>query len=44
MRTVAGWMADVLETPDDKALQQRVRGQVRELAQQFPAPANGSGA
>ena len=44
MRTVAGWMADVLAAADDKALHQRVRGQVRELAQQFPAPTNGQGA
>jgi glycine hydroxymethyltransferase len=40
MRTIAGWMADVLTAADDKARQQRVRGQVRELAQQFPAPSN----
>jgi glycine/serine hydroxymethyltransferase len=44
MRTIAGWMADVLTAPDDKALQLRVRGQVRDLAQQFPAPTNDLGA
>src|SRR5262249_52395991 len=42
MRTIAGWIGDVLARPDDAALQQRVRGQVEELCQQFPAPANAS--
>jgi glycine hydroxymethyltransferase len=40
MRTIAGWIGDVLAKPDDTALQQRVRGQVEELGKQFPAPAN----
>jgi glycine hydroxymethyltransferase len=40
MRIIAGWIADVLAKPDDKALQARVRDQVRELGQQFAAPAN----
>jgi glycine hydroxymethyltransferase len=39
MRQVAGWIADVLAAPQDEAVQKRVRGQVRELGQQFPAPA-----
>jgi glycine hydroxymethyltransferase len=38
MRTIAGWIADVLMGADDKSLQQRIRGAVRELARQFPAP------
>jgi len=40
MRTIAGWIGEVLARPEDTATQQRVRGQVRELGQQFPAPAN----
>jgi glycine hydroxymethyltransferase len=41
MRTIAGWIGAVLAAPEDKAVQERVRGQVRELGRQFPAPANG---
>ncbi len=40
MRTIAGWIGQVLAAPDDAALAQRVRGQARELGRQFPAPAN----
>jgi glycine hydroxymethyltransferase len=40
MRAIAGWMNEVLSKPDDAALLERVRGSVRELCQQFPAPAN----
>jgi glycine hydroxymethyltransferase len=40
MRQIAGWIAAVLASPDDGALQKRVRGQVQELCQQFPAPAD----
>jgi glycine hydroxymethyltransferase len=39
MRTIAGWIGDVLTHAADAGVQQRVRGQVRELCQQFPAPA-----
>jgi glycine hydroxymethyltransferase len=39
MRRIAVWMADVLAKPDDAALLERVRGGVRELCAQFPAPA-----
>jgi glycine hydroxymethyltransferase len=39
MRTIAGWIGEVLGHADDAAVAQRVRGQVRELCQQFPAPA-----
>ncbi|MGF1469318.1 MAG: serine hydroxymethyltransferase [Sandaracinaceae bacterium] len=38
MRTVAGWIADVIEAPTDDAVLTQVRGQVRELCDQFPAP------
>ena len=40
MRVIAGWMGEVLANPSDAATQERVRGQVRELCRQFPAPAN----
>ncbi len=38
MRTIAGWIGEVLLAADDKGLQERIRGQVRELGKQFPAP------
>jgi glycine hydroxymethyltransferase len=40
MRTIAGWVGEVLANPADTAVQGRVRGQVRDLGKQFPAPAN----
>jgi glycine hydroxymethyltransferase len=40
MRAIAGWIGEVLANPTDAGVQQRIRGQVRELGQQFPAPAN----
>jgi glycine hydroxymethyltransferase len=40
MRAIAGWIGDVLAHAEDPAVQQRVRGQVRELCRQFPAPAS----
>ncbi|MCI0682694.1 MAG: serine hydroxymethyltransferase [Gemmataceae bacterium] len=39
MRLIAGWIGRVLSAPDDKALGDVIRGQARELGQQFPAPA-----
>ncbi len=40
MRTIAGWIGKVLASPADRAGQERIRGEVRELGRQFPAPAN----
>jgi glycine hydroxymethyltransferase len=40
MRAIAGWIGEVLAQPEDSSTQERVRGQVHELCQQFPAPAN----
>ena len=40
MRAIAGWIGEVLANPADAAVQERVRGGVRELCSQFPAPAN----
>jgi glycine hydroxymethyltransferase len=38
MRTIAGWIGQVLGNPTDTAIQKRVHGQVGELCKQFPAP------
>jgi glycine hydroxymethyltransferase len=38
MRTIAGWMGEVLAHADDRKAQERIRGAVRELCAQFPAP------
>jgi glycine hydroxymethyltransferase len=40
MRQIAGWIGDVLANPDDTSLRDRIRGQVAEMCQQFPAPAD----
>lgn len=40
MKTIAGWIGEVLANSADTALQERVHGKVRELCKQFPAPAN----
>lgn len=39
LRQVAKWIAEVLAAPEDAAVRDRVHGRVRELCQQFPAPA-----
>jgi glycine hydroxymethyltransferase len=38
MRTIGRWIGEVLSKPDDAATAGRVRGEVRSLCQQFPAP------
>ncbi len=38
MRTIAGWIGDVLAHPEDAVQLERVRCKVRELGEQFPAP------
>jgi glycine hydroxymethyltransferase len=40
MKRIAGWIGEVLARPEDQAVQERVRGQVKELCQHFPAPAD----
>ena len=40
MRRIAAWIGEVLAHPEDTTVQTRVRGQVQELGQEFPAPAN----
>jgi len=39
MRTIAAWIGEVLSDPANEVIQRRVRGKVRELCEQFPAPA-----
>ncbi|GAB5548113.1 MAG: serine hydroxymethyltransferase [Sandaracinaceae bacterium] len=38
MKTVAGWIADVIENVEDGPTQKRIKGQVEDLCAQFPAP------
>lgn len=38
MKRVANWICDILANPADKGLQDRVRGEVKELCKSFPAP------
>jgi len=38
MRAIGRWMADVIEAPEDAKVIERVRGEVRALCAQFPAP------
>lgn len=40
MRSIGGWIGEVLANATDTAVQMRVRGKVRELCEHFPAPAN----
>jgi glycine hydroxymethyltransferase len=39
MRQIARWITDVISRHGDQTISDRVRGSVRELCQQFPAPA-----
>jgi glycine hydroxymethyltransferase len=41
MKTIAAWIGEVLASPQDANVQKRVRGAVRELCEQFPAPTTG---
>jgi glycine hydroxymethyltransferase len=38
MRLIGGWMADVIEAPEDTKVLDRVRGEVLAMCAQFPAP------
>ena len=38
MHRIGGWILEALKSPDDEALQKRIRGEVRELCTQFPVP------
>jgi glycine hydroxymethyltransferase len=39
MRAIAGWIGEVLASPADKSVLERVRGKACELGKQYPAPA-----
>jgi glycine hydroxymethyltransferase len=39
MQTVGKWILAALKSPQDEALQAKIRGEVKELCQQFPVPA-----
>ncbi len=39
MRVIAGWIGEVLASPADKSVLERVRGKACELGKQYPAPA-----
>jgi glycine hydroxymethyltransferase len=41
MHQIGKWIAEVLANPEDAGVQERVRGEVRDLCRQFPAPTNG---
>jgi len=43
MRRIADWIGEVLAAPEDQALAERIRSDVRELCQHFPAPADAVG-
>jgi len=36
MRTLGGWIADIIESPDDEGVAKRVKGEVAELARAHP--------
>jgi len=38
IRSIGGWILDVLKSPDDRRLSERIRDEVRQLCQQFPVP------
>jgi glycine hydroxymethyltransferase len=44
MRTIAGWIGEALGHAGEPTVLERIRGRVRELCAQFPAPAEASGA
>jgi glycine hydroxymethyltransferase len=39
MRTIGNWMLAALRAPEDEAVLKKIRGEIRELCQQFPVPA-----
>ncbi len=39
MRTIGTWMLEALRAPNDEKVLERIRGEIRQLCQQFPVPA-----
>jgi glycine hydroxymethyltransferase len=44
MRQVAAWIVTILAEPDNTALAERVRGDIREFARDYPVPADAGAA
>ena len=40
MRRIGNWMLEVLKNPEEEALRERVRGEVREMCEHFPVPSD----
>jgi glycine hydroxymethyltransferase len=38
MRSIGGWILQVLKAPDDEVVSRRIRGEVLQLCNQFPVP------
>lgn len=38
MKRIAGWILEILQSPEDEALSERIRGSIQEFAQAFPVP------
>ena len=38
MQQIAAWMDAIAQAPADTALQEKVRGEVKEVTARFPAP------
>ena len=41
MRMIAGWISEVLKHADDAGMAERIRGEVKQLCMQYPAPTFG---
>ena len=39
MKKIGGWMLEVLKSPEDESITERIRGEVKQLCQNFPVPA-----
>ena len=44
MRTIAGWIGEILSKPEDALLQKKIRAEVMELCKHYPAPKASVGA
>jgi glycine hydroxymethyltransferase len=42
MSRIGGWIVQILRSPDDAGLAERIRGEVRELCDSFPVPSSGA--
>jgi glycine hydroxymethyltransferase len=44
MTRIGGWIVQILRSPEDARLAERIRGEVRELCESFPVPSTAQGA